>query len=202
MNNNKYEKSKRNLRKGLGQISISDYAAHIADILYESLNSNSNISYERVRRLTGENAEDVILIASERQLIIPEGKDLSWKSGEYLFRDEKYYIPRVVREAAKRACETGSWEPEYAIPAYFKRIKEPLWRIMPEFFNEIKRNARHGKISGKEIKGIASRFKMGTEDKIGVLIAEFKAAGLINPCFSFVLGLKEKDVTYELHPCF
>ena len=93
MNNNKYEKSKKNLRKALGQISISDYAAHIAVILYESLNSNSDISYEHIRRLAGENAEDVILIASERRLIIPEGKDLSWKSSEYLFRDEKYYIP-------------------------------------------------------------------------------------------------------------
>ena len=193
-------KEKGNLRNAIRQ--ISDYADDIADILYESLNSNSDIPYEHIRRLAGENADDVILIASERRLIIPEGKDLSWKSSEYLLRDEKYYIPWVVREAAKRGCETGSWEPEYAIHAYFKRIKEPLWGIMPEYFNEIKRNARYGKISGKEIKCIASRFKMGTEDKIGVLIAEFKAAGLINPCFTFVLGLKEKDVTYELHPCF
>ena len=66
---------------------------------------------------------------------------------------------------------------------------------MPEFFNGIKRNARYGKISGNEIKYIASRFSM--ENRIGVLITELKAAGLINPCFSFVLGLKEKDVTYE-----
>jgi len=195
-------KSEENLRNALRQIPISDYAAHIADILYEFLNSSSDIPYVHIRRLAGENAEDVILIASERRLIIPAGKDLSWKSSEYLFGDEKYYIPWVVREAAKRACGTGLWEPEYAIHAYFKRIKEPLWGIMPQYFNEIKRNARYGKISGKEIKGIASRFKMGTEDKIGVLIAEFKAAGLINPHFSFVLGLKEKDVTYELHPCF
>jgi len=105
-------------------------------------------------------------------------------------------------EAVKRACETGSWEPEYAIHAYFKKIKEPLWEIMPEFFTEIKQNARYGKIRANEIKCIASRFKRDTEEKIGVLIAEFKAAGLINPHFSFVLGLKEKDVTYELHPCF
>jgi len=152
--------------------------------------------------LTSENTEEVILIASERRLIIPEGKDLSWKNSEYLFRDEKYYIPWVVREAVKRACETGSWEPEYAIHAYFKRIKEPLGKIMPEFFNGIKRNAnaRYGKISGNEIKYIASRFSM--ENRIGVLITELKAAGLMNPCFSFVLGLKEKDVTYEIHPCF
>ncbi|MCD6457049.1 MAG: hypothetical protein J7K81_09740 [Methanophagales archaeon] len=82
-------KSEENLRNAIRQIPISDYAAHIADILYESLNSNSNsdIPYEHIRRLTGENAEEVILIASERRLIIPEGKDLSWKSGEYLFRD-------------------------------------------------------------------------------------------------------------------
>ncbi len=193
-------KEKENLRNAIRQIPISDYVAYIADILYESLNSNSDIPYEHIRRLVGENAEDAILIASERWLIIPEGKDLSWKSSEYLFRDEKYYIPQVVREAAKRGCETGSWEPEYAIHAYFKRIKEPLWGIMPEFFKEIKRNARYGKIRAMEIKCIASRF--GMEDRTGVLIAEFKAAGLINPHFSFVLGLKEKDVTYEVNPCF
>lgn len=193
-------KSEENLRNAIRQIPISDYADDISDILYESLNSNSDIPYEHIRRLAGKNAEDVILIASERRLIIPEGKDLSWKSSEYLFRDEEYYSPWVVREAVKRACEIGSWEPEYAIHTYFKRIKEPLWVLMPKIFAEIKQNARYGKIRAKEIKCIASRF--GTEDRIGVLIAEFKAAGLINPCFTFVLGLKEKDVTYELHPCF
>ncbi len=197
-------KSEENLRNAIRQISISDYAAHIADILYEFLNTNgdSDIPYEHIRGLAGENAEEVILVASERRLIIPEGKDLSWKSSEYLFKfkDEKYYIPGVVREAAKRACETGTWEPEYAIHAYFKRIKEPLGEVMPNFFAEIKRNAQYGKIRAKEIKCIASRFDM--EDRIGVLIAELKAAGLINPRFSFALGLKEKDVTYEVNPCF
>jgi len=65
-------KEKENLRNAIRQ--ISDYADDIADIRYESL--NGNISYEHIRRLAGEWAEDVILIASERRLIIPEGKDL------------------------------------------------------------------------------------------------------------------------------
>ena len=133
-------KGKGNLRNAIRQ--ISDYADDIADILYDkSLNSNSDIPYEHIRRLAGENADEVILIASERRLIIPEGKDLSWSNEQYLFGNEKYYIPQVVREAVKRACETGSWDPEYAIHAYFKRIKEPLGEVMPEFFTEIKRNA-------------------------------------------------------------
>ncbi|MGB7532848.1 MAG: hypothetical protein WA977_07715 [Halobacteriota archaeon] len=81
-------KSEENLRNAIRQISISDYAAHIADILYEFLNTNgdSDIPYEHIRGLAGENAEEVILVASERRLIIPEGKDLSWKSSEYLFK--------------------------------------------------------------------------------------------------------------------
>jgi len=52
-------KEKENLRNAIRQ--ISDYEDDIADILYESL--NGNISYEHIRRLAGENAEEMRNIA-------------------------------------------------------------------------------------------------------------------------------------------
>ncbi len=192
------EKRIENLRKALEGI---EYAEQIARILYETLSLGGGISYEKIRELIGGDIDDVILIANEKRLIVPEGRDLSWKSGAVLLRNERYDLPNVIKHAVEIACRTGSWKPDLAISEYFKSIKESMWEKMPGLFAEIKRTATHGRISGREVKLIASRF--GLTDREGVLIAELKAAGLISPCVSSSLSLevKEKDVIYEVHPC-
>ena len=175
--------------------SISNNEAEIASLLMASL--NQDITYKDLKEHFGEDISELLLIANEKRFIMPLGENLSWDSSDRFFRleDEIYTIPNVVKFAVIRALESGMWDIEHAICAYFKQIEEPLWETMPAFFNALKQHAKYRKITPDDIKAIADSFGIG--DKTGTLIAELKGSGLISP--SVKVGL---SAAYEIHPLF
>lgn len=177
--------------------SISDNDDEIAPLLMASL--NQDITYRDLRELFGkEDISELLLIANEKRFIMPRGENLSWNSSDRFFRleDEIYYtIPNVVKFAVMQALESGVWDINHAIHAYFKQIEEPLWDTMPAFFNALKQHAKYRKITSDDIKAIADSFGIG--DKTGALIAELKGSGLISPSVKVGVG-----AAYEVHPLF
>lgn len=174
---------------------ISDNEAGIASLLMASL--NQDIAYSDLKRLFGKDTPELLLIANEKRFIMPLGEDLSWDSGDRFFRfeDEIYTMPNVVKFAVMQALESGVWDREYAIHAYFKKIEEPRWETMPAFFKTLKQHAKYRKITPDDIKAIADSFGIG--DKTGALIAELKGSGLISPSVKVGVG-----AAYEVHPLF
>jgi hypothetical protein len=160
----------------------------ISEILYKTL--KEDLSYREIKELLGEDADDVLLIANQKRLLL-SSRNLYWESS-LTTASEEYKMPNVIRYAVEKACETGNWEPEYAISAYFKLIKEAFWRKMPKLFGRIKEETENEKISAAQINEIATEFDMN----VGVLIAEMKGAGLISPCV--IPG--KREIFYEVNP--
>ena len=86
-----------------------------------------------------------------------------------------------------------------AIAEVFKEIDEPAWQQMPELVAELGEQARHYQISAVEIRQICARVSLG--DKIDVLIAELKAAGVMSPNLGSLAEVaRAGSPLYELNP--
>ena len=112
---------------------------------------------------------------------------------------EIYEIPNIVRFLLQGSLSTGIWDPEKAIRELFKDLGDPYWKTTPELVRSIAEEAVNNRITGNQIRMICLRF--GLSNRADVLIAKFKAAGIISPKLSSVPEVnKEGSPIYELNP--
>jgi hypothetical protein len=195
-------KSVNNLERALNTL-LEDarLVAALAAILAHA-SKTGTISYREVIEIAGDNAEEALLLGNQWRLLFPirvekssawEDRLLQCKAGE------SYELPNVVRYLVQSASKTGCWTPMKDVAEVFKVIGEPAWQKMPEAVAKLGKRAQNGQISATEIKQICA--SIGLADKVDVLIAELKAAGVMSPKLGALAQVsKAGSPLYELNP--
>jgi hypothetical protein len=160
------------------------------------------ISYNKVAEIAGDSPEEILLLSNKWRLLLPTRVEKSgaWEDRLLLCKPgESYELPNVVRYLVQNASKTGHWVPMMAITEVFKEMGEPDWQQMPELVAELGEQARHYQISATEIRQICARVSLG--EKVDVLIAELKAAGVMSPKLGSLAEVaRAGSPLYELNP--
>lgn len=160
------------------------------------------ISYSEVTEVTGDNAEELLLSGNRWRLLLPTRVEKSgaWEDRLLLCKPgESYELPNLVRYLVQNAGKTGRWVPMIAIAEVFKEIGESAWQQMPELVEELVKSVRNGQLSAVQIRQVCVGAGLG--DKVDVIIAELKAAGVISPKLrSLAEVARAGSPLYELNP--
>ena len=160
------------------------------------------ISYNEVAEIAGDSPEDVLLLGNEYRLLLPTRVEKSgaWEDRQFLCRPgESYELPTVVRYLVQRANSTGHWSPAKAIADVFQEADEPAWQQMPGLIGELGKCGRNGQVSATQIGQICAVAGLG--QKVDVLIAELKAAGVMSPKLGSLAEVAQAgSPLYELNP--
>jgi hypothetical protein len=162
----------------------------------------STVSYQEIKELIKDDPEDVLLLADEWRLLLAVSttKSSSWED-RLLFPEEgeMYEILNIVRFLVQSSLSTGRWDPEKAVRELFKELGDPYWKTIPELVRSIAEEAINHRITGNQIRMICLQF--GLSNRVDVLIAELKAAGIISPRLSAVSEVnKAGSPIYEVNP--
>lgn len=191
-----------NLEKALsGLLEDAEPAAALAAVLAHA-SKTGRISYSEVMEVAGDNPQEVLLSGSRWRLLLPMKveKTSAWEDRLLLCKPgEPYALPNVIRHLVQNASRTGYWSPVMAIAEVFKDIGEPAWQQMPELVAELGKQAIDGQVSAVQIREICIRAGLG--DKVDVLIAELKAAGVMSPKLGPLAEASRAGAPlYELNP--
>jgi hypothetical protein len=162
----------------------------------------STVSYQEIKEIIKDDPEEVLLLADKWRMLLTANtaKSSSWEDRLLLLEDgEIYEIPNIVRYLVQSGLSTGRWDPEKAIRELFKQLGDPCWKTIPEMVQGITKAAVHHTITGNQIKMICLQF--GLSNRVDVLIAELKAAGVISPRLSAVSEVNRAgSPIYEVNP--
>jgi len=162
----------------------------------------STVSYQQIKEIIEDDPEDVLLLADEWRLLlaVSTAKSSSWEDRLLLLKDgEIYEIPNIIRLLVQGGLSTGIWDPETAVREFFKALGDPYWNTIPELVRSIAEEAVHNRITGNQVRMICLRF--GLTNRVDLLIAELKAAGIISPRLRSVPEVnKEGSPIYEINP--
>jgi hypothetical protein len=162
----------------------------------------STVSYQEIKEIIKDDPEDVLLLADEWRLLLTVSttKSSSWEDRLLALKDgEIYEIPNIIRYLLQDGLHTGRWEPEKAIGKFFKELGDPNHKQIPGLVRSISEKAVNHRITGNQIKMICLQF--GLSNRVDVLIAELKAAGIISPRLRSVPEVnKEGSPIYEINP--
>ena len=191
-----------NLEKALTNfIDEPKFLAPLADILDYSC-ENGKISYDETLEITGESADEVLLLANRWRLLLPIRmmKSGAWEDLLLICQSgESYTMPNIDRYLVQNARNTGAWDTTVAITSIFKKIEETNWHKIPTLIIEIGKNASNNQISGDQIIKVCIGTGMGV--KVDVLIAELKATGIISPKLGPLAEIaRVGSPIYELNP--
>jgi len=179
----------------------SELVAPLAGVL-ACASTKGTVSYTELEEIVGDNLEDVLLLGNKWRLLIPTRvvKSSAWEDRPLVCEPgESYELPNVVRYLLQNAGKTGCWDPTYAITEIFKEMEEPAWQQMPELVRELGKQARDYRISASQIKQICTRAGFG--DRVDILIAELKSAGVMSPKLSSLPEVSRAgSPLYELNP--
>jgi len=178
-----------NLEKALsGLLEDAELAIALAAVLAYACKIGI-ISYNEVTEIAGDNPEEVLLLGNKWRLLLPTRVEKSgaWEDRLLLCKPgESYELPR-------------HWSPMRAIAEVFKEIEEPAWQQMPELVTELRMKSRNYQISATEIRQICARVGLG--EKVDVLIAELKAAGVMSPKLGSLAEVSRAgSPLYEINP--
>jgi hypothetical protein len=192
----------RTLEKALGGLfDDTELVTTIAAILAHA-SETGRISYNEVTEIAGDSFEEVLLLGNKWRLLLPTsiGKSGAWEDRMLRCKPgESYELPNVIRYLLQNASNTGDWAPMKAITEVFKEMDEPDWQKMPELVAELEKSASNCQISATQIKQICARVGLG--EKVDVLIAELKAAGVMSPKLGSLAEVSRAgSPLYELNP--
>ncbi len=160
------------------------------------------ISYEEVKKVAKDEAEEVLLLGYSWRLLVPErtSKSMEWEDRILRFEPgEVYELPNVVRYLVKEAEQTGHWDPEEAVALAFKQMGEPEWAQMPGLVKRLAERAEGNRISAIQIKETCEELGLG--ERVDPLIAELKGSGVMSPSLaSLAEAIQRKAPLYELNP--
>jgi hypothetical protein len=164
--------------------------------------SKGTVSYDEIKKIIGDDLQEMLLMAEEWRLILPirTKKSSSWEDRLLIIKEgEAYEIPNIVRYVAREALKTGTWNSEDAIVELFKELGDPNFKQIPELVRSIAGEAGSHKTTGNQIKMICLR--LGLSNRVDSLIAGLKAAGIISPRLSSLPEVSRKgSPIYELNP--
>jgi hypothetical protein len=191
-----------NLEKALsGLLDDAELVTALAAILAHA-SETGRISYTEVAEIAGDSPEEVLLLGNKWRLLLPTRieKSGAWEDRLLLCKPgESYELPNVLGYLVQNASKTGHWAPMRAIAEVFKQMDEPDWQKMPELVAELEKSARNGQISAAQIRQICAR--AGLREKVDVLIAELKAAGVMSPKLGLLAEVaRAGSPLYELNP--
>lgn len=190
-----------NLKEALRSLfEDAEFIGIVASIL-DYASKAGKTSYAEVKQIAGENAIEVLLSCYEWRLLLPVKVEKSGAWEDRILRckpEESYTVPKVVQHLLQIATKSGNWNPSTAIAETFKEMGEPDWRKIPELVMEMGKSGR-GPVSGTQIKKICIGSGLG--DKVDLMIAELKAAGITSPRLSQIAEVsKAGSPMYELNP--
>lgn len=173
----------------------------LADILLE-IAEKDRVSYEKVDKMTGNKAKDSLLLGSELGLInsVRRSKCVEWGGRNLLVESgEAYESPNIIKRLVRDGEMTNGWDLDRAISQAFKEIEDPDWDIIPDLVRAIEEEAKNNLINADQIKQICALFEL--EDRVGALIAELKAMGIITPKLNSCSRLSDSDSPhYKVNP--
>lgn len=176
-------------------------SAPLAAVLTRACQADS-ISYNQTREIARDSTDEVLLFSNEWRLLLPlrVEKSGAWEDRLLLCRPgESYTPPNVARHLIRNALKTGQWDPMTAIAGVFNEIGEPDWQSIPELVMELGNQAIDGQINGARIGEICVGAHLG--NKVDLLIAELKAAGIMSPRLAPVAEVaRAGSPMYELNP--
>lgn len=160
------------------------------------------ISYEEVKKVAKDDAEEVLLLGYSWRLLVPErtSKSIEWEDRVLRFEPgEVYELPNVVRYLIKEAEQSGRWDSERAIASVFKQMGEPEWAQMPGLVKKLVERAERNRISAIQVKETCEELGLG--ERVDPLIAELKGSGVMSPSLaSLAEAIQRKAPLYELNP--
>ena len=193
-----YYRLEKALSRILGAVKSTSKLSQV--LAYTSV--NVTVSYQEIKEIIKDDPEDVLLLADKWRLLLPvrTAKSAGWEDRVLVLRDgEKYEIPNLIRYLVKNALDTGKWDPEKSIIELFKKFGDPDLEQIPKLLKSIVEKATDYKINSNQIKKICLRF--GLDNRVGGLIAELKAAGIISPKLSSIPDVVgAQSPIYELNP--
>lgn len=152
-------------------------------ILLRYASCSGRVSYEEARRLLGDEADEVLLLASYLRLLLPvrsTNDSLNWSDAVLLLQPgETYKMPNIARHLVAKAAITGRWEPEHAIRTLFQEMGEPDWNIIPALVRQVCEESIAYRVNGFKLDRMCREAGLGS--KVGALILELKGAGIISP---------------------
>jgi hypothetical protein len=191
-----------NLEKALSEcLEDAELVAALAAVLAHA-SETGIISYSEVTEIAGDSADEVLLLGNKWGVLLPTRVEKSgaWEDRLLLCKpEESYELPNIVQYLVQNASKTGHWVPMIAIAEVFQEIEETVWQQMPELVVELGKSAKNGQISAAQIGKICARVGLG--EKVDVLIAELKAAGVMSPKLGSLAEVaRAGSPLYELNP--
>jgi len=191
-----------NLERALKTIlEDAELAASLAAVLAYACKTG-RISYNEVTKIVHDKCDETLLFGNRWRLLIPTKVDKSSAWEDRMLQcnlGESYVLPNVVLHLVQNASRTGRWDPMVAIAEIFKELGEEVLPQVPELVAELGEQARDGQISAVQIRETCIR--AGLRDKVDVLIAGLKAAGVMSPKLSSLAEVtRAGSPLYELNP--
>jgi hypothetical protein len=171
-------------------------------LAYTSRDRKGRISYEIIDSIAKDDTEEVLFLCYEWRLLVPvrTSVTIDWENSVLLAKSgEIYKMPNIIVNLVKYAIKTGCWDTEYAIIDCFSAIHDPSWSKMAAMIGKMFQVARYHRINAIQIREIADELSLC--ERVDPLIAEFKAAGIMNPKLSLMTEmLRVRAPIYELNP--
>lgn len=191
-----------NLEKGLFTfINEPELTSPLAVVL-DYTRTAGKISYDKTREITGENADEILLLGNSWRLLLPVrmAKSGAWEDLLLICQPGEFYVmPNIVRHLVQHAGLTGAWDTMQAIASVFKEIEEADWQKMSAMLMELGEHATNNQVSGNQIKEVCIKHSLGA--KVDTIIAELKATGIMSPKLAPLAEIsKAGSPMYELNP--
>jgi hypothetical protein len=179
----------------------AELAASLSAVLAYAYKTD-RISYDEVTKIVGDKCDETLLFGNRWRLLIPTKVDKSsaWEDRSLQCKaGESYVLPNVVRHLVQNASRTGRWVPMLAIAEIFKEPGEEVLPQVLELVTELGKQASDGQISAVQIREACIR--AGLRDRVDVLIAGLKAAGVMSPKLGSLAEVtRAGSPLYELNP--
>jgi hypothetical protein len=164
----------------------------LADIL-SLASEKGKISYDDIE-LREDLKEDLLLDLEKDRILIPynTSKTMAWEDRLLVFKPgELYEMPLVIRHLIRIARDKGVWDPSLAMESSLVEIGESEPEKIRVLFEKV--------LTGIEINVITPEDFMKNavdlDNKVCLVIAELKSAGIISPCLRRPYKLR-----YEVNP--
>ena len=179
----------------------AELAASLAAVLDYAYKTD-RISYDEITKIVGDKCDETLLFGNRWRLLIPTKVDKSsaWEDRSLQCKPgESYVLPNVVRHLVQNASRTGRWVPMLAIAEIFKELGEEVLPKVLVLVAELGKQASDGQISAAQIREACIR--AGLRDRVDVLIAGLKAAGVMSPKLGSLAEVtRAGSPLYELNP--
>lgn len=190
-----------NLRSALCFLGEEELIPDLAKILLYASTEDS-VSCRKIKGIIKNNPDEILLLTNEWRLLLPVRtiKSSGWEDRLLLFKDnELYEMPNIVRYLVRYSLDTGKWDVKNAVFTFFKDLKDPDFKRMPDLTEAIMGKSLHNIVNANQIKKVC--MELSLINRVDGLIAELKAAGFMSPKLGTLVEASMLGAPiYELNP--